>query len=59
MHWIQAYRDYTKRISSDTRNQFGRLEGPLHIIPGTSNWNTTKDWRTEQKVSENKEVANA
>lgn len=59
-HWTHANRGVIPDLYLDIiERQFGKLDGLLYIVPKTSSWNTTKDWRTEQKVSQANEVTNA
>ena len=47
-HWTLANRGCIADEYLDVvENHFGKLEGPLYILPKTSSWNTRKDWRIE------------
>lgn len=58
-HWTEAHRGVILDEYLDIiEKQFGKLEGPLHIIPGTSSWETTRDWRGYQLPVFEKEANN-
>jgi hypothetical protein len=45
-HWIEANRGCIADKHLDVlENFFGKVNGSLYIIPRTSSWNTSRDWR--------------
>ena len=59
-HWIVAHRGVIHNSILDTiEQQYGRLEGPLHIWPGYCSWDSKKDFpRPGQPQSMNSGVGN-
>jgi len=46
-HWTLANRGRIRcEYLDEIEKQFGKLAGPLYIIPRKSSWNTDKNWRT-------------